>query len=78
MILAVPFRSVDATLDEVRSSPKDGSAVIDVTVPVTSEDATMAMLVVPEGSASGHLRARLPAGVFKTIPATCSARSTSR
>ena len=73
-ILAVPFASIDALLDEVRASLADGAVVIDVTVPVTFTDGKMAMLEVEEGSASEHIRARLPAGVdlaaaFKTIPA---------
>jgi NADPH-dependent F420 reductase len=73
-ILAVPFPSIDALLDEVRSSLQDGTVVIDVTVPVTFAAGKMAMLEVEEGSASEHIRARLPAGVhlaaaFKTIPA---------
>jgi 8-hydroxy-5-deazaflavin:NADPH oxidoreductase len=74
VVLAVPFRSVDALLDEVRTSFKDGMTVIDVTVPVTFDGGKMAMIDVPEGSAAEHVRARLPAGValaaaFKTIPA---------
>ena len=73
-ILAVPFTSIDALLDEVRASLAEGAVVIDVTVPVTFTGGTMAMLEVEEGSASEHIRARLPAGVrlaatFKTIPA---------
>ena len=74
VILAVPFGSIDALLDELRSSLKSGAVVIDVTVPVTFVAGKMAMLEVAEGSASEHIRAGLPAGVglaaaFKTIPA---------
>ena len=73
-VLAVPFTSVDAMLQELYSRFKDGTVVIDVTVPVTFKGGKMAMLDVVEGSASEHIRARLPAGVslaaaFKTIPA---------
>jgi 8-hydroxy-5-deazaflavin:NADPH oxidoreductase len=73
-VLAVPFSFVDALLEELRSRFKGGTVVIDVTVPVTFAGGTMAMLEVAEGSASEHIRARLPAGVslaaaFKTIPA---------
>ena len=73
-ILAVPFTSIDALLDEVRAGLAAGAVVIDVTVPVTFTGGKMAMLEVEEGSASEHIRARLPAGVqlaaaFKTIPA---------
>jgi NADPH-dependent F420 reductase len=73
-ILAVPFTSVDALLDELGSRFRAGTVVIDVTVPVTFAGGKMAMLEVAEGSASEHIRARLPAGVglaaaFKTVPA---------
>jgi NADPH-dependent F420 reductase len=73
-VLAVPFTSVDALLEEVRSSFKDGAVLIDVTVPITFAAGKMAMLDVAEGSASEHVRARLPAAVglaaaFKTVPA---------
>jgi NADPH-dependent F420 reductase len=48
--------------------------VVDVTVPVTFSGGKMAMVEVAEGSASEHIRARLPdgvllAGAFKTVPA---------
>jgi NADPH-dependent F420 reductase len=73
-ILAVPFASVDALLDEMRPHFRAGTTVIDVTVPVTFDAGKMKMLEVAEGSATEHVRARLPAGVglaaaFKTIPA---------
>jgi NADPH-dependent F420 reductase len=73
-VLAVPFASVDAVLDELRTGFKSGTVVIDVTVPVTFAAGKMAMLDVAEGSASEHIRTRLPAEVglaaaFKTIPA---------
>src|SRR5258708_27342220 len=73
-VLAVPFSSVDTLLDELRSRFSAGTIVVDVTVPVTFAGGKMAMLDVAEGSASEHIRARLPAGVglaaaFKTIPA---------
>ena len=60
IILAVPFVTVDALLDELRSSFKPGMVVIDVTVPVTFVGGKMAMIDVAEGSASEHVRARLP------------------
>jgi hypothetical protein len=73
-VLAVPFTSVDTLLSELHSHFKDGAIVIDVTVPVTFTGGTLAMLEVPEGSATEHIRARLPqrvhlAAAFKTIPA---------
>jgi 8-hydroxy-5-deazaflavin:NADPH oxidoreductase len=73
-MLAVPFTTVDALLSALHDHFKVGSVVIDVTVPVTFTGAKMAMLDVPEGSATEHIRARLPphvhlAAAFKTIPA---------
>jgi NADPH-dependent F420 reductase len=74
VILAVPFTTIDALLDEVRPHFRAGTVAIDVTVPVTFTSGKMAMLEVSEGSASEHIRARLPesvglAAVFKTLPA---------
>jgi 8-hydroxy-5-deazaflavin:NADPH oxidoreductase len=74
IVIAVPFTSVDALLDELARHDVAGKVVIDVTVPVTFASGKMAMLDVVEGSASEHIRARLPANVglaaaFKTIPA---------
>ena len=73
-VIAVPFETVGALLAEVGPHFKDGSTVVDVTVPVTFAGRTMTMAEVPEGSAAEHIRARLPAGVqlaaaFKTVPA---------
>src|SRR5258705_2363220 len=74
IVLAVPFPSVDELLRELQPHFKDGALVIDVTVPVTFASGKMAMIEVAEGSASEHVRARLPAAVrlaaaFKTLPA---------
>jgi hypothetical protein len=74
-VIAVPFATVDTLLTELHPHFRDGSTVIDVTVPVTFPAGKMAMLEVAEGSASEHIRARLPHGVqlaaaFKTIPAS--------
>jgi hypothetical protein len=74
IVLAVPFTSIDATLGDLGPHFKAGTVVIDATVPVTFEGGRMAMLEVAEGSASEHIRARLPQGVglaaaFKTSPA---------
>ncbi|HMB79483.1 MAG TPA: NADPH-dependent F420 reductase [Vicinamibacterales bacterium] len=73
-VIAVPFVSVDALLLELEGAFKPGSVVVDVTVPVTFAGGKMAMLEVAEGSATEHIRARVPAGVslacaFKTTPA---------
>jgi NADPH-dependent F420 reductase len=74
VILAVPFPSVDQLLGELQPHFTAGALVIDVTVPVTFAGGTMTMLDVAEGSATEHIRARLPpavrlAAAFKTIPA---------
>jgi hypothetical protein len=74
IVLAVPFTSIDAMLDELGRHFNAGTVVIDATVPVTFEGGRMAMLDVAEGSGSEHIRARLPQGVglaaaFKTSPA---------
>jgi 8-hydroxy-5-deazaflavin:NADPH oxidoreductase len=73
-VLAIPFSSVDAILAELHDHFKNGSIVVDVTVPVTFVGGKMAMLEVAEGSATEHIRARLPghvqlAAAFKTVPA---------
>src|SRR5207245_2902937 len=52
----------------------DRAQVIDVTVPVVFTGGKMTMLDVAEGSATEHIRARLPpavrlAAAFKTVPA---------
>jgi 8-hydroxy-5-deazaflavin:NADPH oxidoreductase len=75
IVLAVPFASLDALLDELGPRLKPGSIVIDVTVPVTFVSGKMAMIDVAEGSAAEHVRARLPSAIrmaaaFKTIPAS--------
>jgi hypothetical protein len=74
VVLTIPFSSVAALLDEVRSHFVAGTLAIDVTVPVAFAGGKMAMADVPEGSAAEHVRARLPehvglAGTFKTLPA---------
>jgi NADPH-dependent F420 reductase len=74
IVLAVPFISVGALLDDVRPYFKPGALIIDVTVPVTFGGGTFRIESLPEGSASEHIRARLPdgvglAGAFKTLPA---------
>jgi 8-hydroxy-5-deazaflavin:NADPH oxidoreductase len=73
-LLAVPFTSIEGLLAELRSRFREGSIVIDVTVPVIFAGGKMTMADVAEGSAAEHVRARLPARVqlaaaFKTVPA---------
>jgi 8-hydroxy-5-deazaflavin:NADPH oxidoreductase len=74
IVLAVPFTSIDALLEELQPRLAAGAIVIDVTVPVTFEGGKLGMIDVAEGSAAEHIRARLPvhvtlAAAFKTIPA---------
>ena len=74
VVLTVPFSSVATLLDDVEPAFAAGTLVVDVTVPVTFTAGKMELSAVPEGSASEHIRARLPenvalAGTFKTLPA---------
>jgi NADPH-dependent F420 reductase len=74
VVLAVPFTSVDATLEDVQPHFASGTLVVDLTVPVTFVGGKMTMVDVPEGSAGEHVRALLPPAVrlacaFKTVPA---------
>jgi len=74
VLLAVPYATVDALLDEIAPRLQPGAVAIDLIVPLTFAGGTMAMLDVAEGSAAEHIRARLPPTValacaFKTIPA---------
>jgi 8-hydroxy-5-deazaflavin:NADPH oxidoreductase len=74
IILAVPFPTVDELLRELHPRFAEGALVIDVTVPVTFASGKLALLDVAEGSATEHIRARLPpavrlAAAFKTVPA---------
>jgi NADPH-dependent F420 reductase len=74
VVLTVPFSSVAALLADVGPRFVTGTLVIDVTVPVTFTAGKMELSPVPEGSASEHIKARLPdrvalAGTFKTLPA---------
>ena len=73
-ILAVPFSSLDVLLHEVQPHFRDGALVVDVVVPVAFTAGALTMMEVAAGSATEHVRARLPpharlAGAFKTLPA---------
>ncbi|HEY2908491.1 MAG TPA: NADPH-dependent F420 reductase [Vicinamibacterales bacterium] len=73
-VLAVPFDAIDPLLDGLRSSLQPGALVIDVTVPIAFGAGGATMIAVAEGSATEHIKARLPdgvrlAGAFKTLPA---------
>jgi NADPH-dependent F420 reductase len=74
VVLAVPFESAGALLDEHRARFKEQALVIDVMVPMTVASGALMLSMVPEGSAAQHVRTRLPphvrlAATFKTIPA---------
>ncbi|HKB09113.1 MAG TPA: NADPH-dependent F420 reductase [Vicinamibacterales bacterium] len=74
VVLAVPFGTVDALLDEVAPHLKQDAVVVDLIVPMTFAGGTMTMLDIVEGSAAEHIRTKLPpaaslACAFKTVPA---------
>ena len=74
VLLSVPFQHAASTLEGVQQEIRQGSILIDATVPVTFEKGRASYAEPPEGSASEHLRARLRSdiplvGAFKTIPA---------
>ncbi len=80
VVLAVPFDGLAPMLDAVASQLRAGALVIDVAVPLAFAGRTVSMLEVAEGSASEHVRARVPphvavAGTFKTLPAQLLART---
>jgi 8-hydroxy-5-deazaflavin:NADPH oxidoreductase len=74
-LLTVPFEHAAATLASLAGDLRPGAIVIDITVPVSFEKGVGVRYVeLPEGSASEHLRARLPEAIslvaaFKTEPA---------
>ncbi len=73
-LLTVPFAHAASTLDIHRQDFRDTSILIDITVPVSFEQGRVRYVELPEGSASEHLKARLPENIplvaaFKTEPA---------
>jgi 8-hydroxy-5-deazaflavin:NADPH oxidoreductase len=73
VLLTVPFDHAASTLETHAADFRDGAILIDITVPVTFEKGAR-YVELPEGSASEHLRARLPENIplvaaFKTEPA---------
>jgi len=73
-LLTVPFAHAASTLEAHRQDLRDGSILIDITVPVSFEQGRVRYVELPEGSASEHLKARLPEDIplvaaFKTEPA---------
>jgi NADPH-dependent F420 reductase len=74
VILAVPFDSLAALLDEHASRFAPQTLVLDVSVPLAFGGGTVTLANVPEGSAAEHVKARVPPHVrvgatFKTVPA---------
>lgn len=73
VLLTVPFDYAASTLESHIGDFRAGSILIDITVPVTFEKGAR-YVELPEGSASEHLKARLPESIplvaaFKTEPA---------
>jgi 8-hydroxy-5-deazaflavin:NADPH oxidoreductase len=73
-LLTVPFTHAASTLESHIQDFRPGSILIDITVPVSFEQGRVRYVELPEGSASEHLRARLPESIplvaaFKTEPA---------
>ena len=74
VLLTVPFAHATSTLEAHRGDFRDGSILIDITVPVSFEQGRVRYVELPEGSASEHLKTRLPESIplvaaFKTEPA---------
>ena len=74
VLLTVPFQHAGAALDAHRTDFRPGSILVDITVPVSFEQGRVRYVDLPEGSASEHLKLRLPQNVplvaaFKTEPA---------
>jgi len=74
ILLTVPFAHAASTLEDHRDAFREGSILIDITVPVSFEQGRVRYIELPEGSASEHLKARLPENIplvaaFKTEPA---------
>ena len=74
VLLTVPFAHAGSTLETHRQYSREGSILLDITVPISFEQGRVRYLNLPEGSASEHLQALLPSYValvaaFKTEPA---------
>ena len=73
-LLTVPFAHAASTLEAHRQDFREGSILVDITVPVSFEQGRVRYVELPEGSASEHLKAKLPENIplvaaFKTEPA---------
>ena len=74
VLLTVPFQHAASTLEAVAEDFRADAILIDITVPVSFEQGRVRYVELEEGSASEHLRKRLPERVplvaaFKTEPA---------
>lgn len=74
VVLTVPFEHASSTIATHNQDLRDGSVLIDTTVPISFGQGGPRYDELPEGSGSEHLRARLKDSVhlvcaFKTIPA---------
>ncbi len=74
VLLTVPFEHAASTIQAHQSDFSPSAVLIDITVPVSFEKGRVRYVELPEGSASEHLRARLPESIplvaaFKTEPA---------
>ena len=74
VLLTVPFAHAATTVESHVQDFRAGAILIDITVPVSFEQGRVRYVELPEGSASEHLRARLPESIplvaaFKTEPA---------
>ena len=75
VVLAIPFESVAASLEEHHQHFRQQALVVDVTVPLSFANKAVTLAAVPEGSAAEHIKSRLPAharlaATFKTVPAS--------
>jgi len=74
VLLTVPFGHASAMLEAHRQDFREGSILVDITVPVSFEQGRVRYIELPEGSASEHLKRLLPENIpivaaFKTEPA---------
>lgn len=74
VLLTVPFAHAASTLEAHRQDFREGSILLDITVPVSFEQGRVRYVDLPEGSASEHLQRLLPSYIalvaaFKTEPA---------
>ena len=83
VLLTVPFAHAATTLESHAQDFRADAILIDITVPVSFEQGRVRYVELAEGSASEHLRARLPEQIplvaaFKTEPAHLLADATAK